>query len=276
MNLNIACIQFCASNVVEYNIRVISKLITEAAKGGADLICTPEMTNLIERNSRKLFEKTTNESSDTTLSHCRALAKELKVNLLIGSLAIQVNPSQCLNRSYFVNSEGNIVAHYDKINLFDITLADGTKFQESKSYQQGSEAVIANHEPWQIGMTICYDLRFPQLYRYLSQHGANIISVPAAFTQITGQAHWHSLLRARAIENCCYIIAPAQCGQHSDGSQSYGHSMIINPWGEILAKADGNSETVIFASINTEKITEARNSIPSWAINAEFSLKSTP
>lgn len=271
MLLKTSCIQFCAGDNVEANITEVSRLIEQAASQGAKLICTPEMTHLLERKRKHLLAKTHFEQDDPGLRHFCALAKKLSVQLLIGSLAIRYDEDYCVNRSYLLDQSGEVVARYDKIHLFDVDLANGKSFRESSVYKRGSKAVLANFGDIKLGLSICYDLRFPHLYRHLALAGADILCVPAAFTQTTGEAHWHSLLRARAIENGCFVLAPAQCGEHSDGSHSFGHSLIINPWGEVIAEANSSESTTISASLDLSLVTHCRGQIPSLSNNIDFS-----
>jgi predicted amidohydrolase len=247
---------------VTENIKAAIALIREAAVQGAELIATPEMTTLLDRKPGAAWEKSTTEEADSGLAAFRALATELKVTLLIGSIAIRANDGKCANRSFLIGPDGAILARYDKIHMFDVQLNAGNIYRESDSYAAGGEAVVANLPAAQLGMTICYDVRFPDLFRALAWAGANIISVPAAFTRITGEAHWHILLRSRAIETGCFVIAPAQGGKHEDGRETYGHSLIIDPWGEVLAES-GVDPGVIVATLDLAKVDEVRGKVPS-------------
>ena len=213
------------------------------------------------------------ESDHPGLAASRALAKTHAIWLLIGSAAIKIDESgKAVNRSYLLNPNGDIAAHYDKIHLFDAELPNGETYAESARFLAGSEATIAQTPFATIGLSICYDVRFPHLYRTLAQSGAHILTVPAAFTYTTGIAHWHILLRARAIENACYVIAPAQTGTHAGGRKTYGHSLIIDPWGEIIAEA--STETgIITASLNLDKIPQTRQKLPSLKHTRDFTVK---
>ncbi len=257
-----ACVQMRSGVDVAGNIAAASALIREAAGQGAELIATPEMTTLLDRKPGAAWEKSTTEDADPGLKALRRLAAELKVTLLIGSIAIRVADGKCANRSFLIGPDGKVLARYDKIHMFDVQLNAGNIYRESDSFAAGSEAVIANLPAGQLGMTVCYDVRFPDLYRQLAWGGAKIISVPAAFTRITGEAHWHILLRSRAIETGCFIIAPAQGGRHEDGRETYGHSLIIDPWGEVLAEG-GVDPGVITATLDLSKVDEVRGKIPS-------------
>src|SRR6185436_6835232 len=266
-----ACVQMRTGLDVAANIASASSLIREAKGKGAGFIATPEMTSLFEAESDALFTKTKPESEDTALKAYRALAHELKVWLLIGSLPIRVAERQCANRSFLINASGEVVATYDKIHMFDVDLPGGEVYRESRNYRPGEQAVVADL-PWgKLGMTVCYDLRFPQLYRALAKAGASFITIPAAFTHTTGMAHWHVLQRARAIETGCFVIAPAQAGTHENKRKTFGHSLIVAPWGEILAEA-GEEPGVIVADIDPAKVAEARERVPSLSHDRRFTL----
>jgi predicted amidohydrolase len=205
---------------------------------------------------------------------CEKLARELKVWILIGSVQLPSSPGKSWNRSLLIDDTGKTVAHYDKIHLFDVTLKNGETYSESARITGGGEAVIA-HTPWgKLGMTICYDVRFPHLYRTLAQAGAEFLSIPSAFTHTTGTAHWHALLRARAIENGAYVFAPAQCGEHPGNRKTYGHSLIVNPWGEIIAEAGEDKTGIITATIDTDAVRKARLMIPSLTHDRAFGITS--
>lgn len=260
--IRVACVQMRSGTDVAENIAGASSLIREAAAGGAELIATPEMTTLLDRKPGASWEKSTSEGADPGLAAFRALGAELGVTLLIGSLAIRATEGKCANRSFLIGPDGAVMAKYDKIHMFDVQLNAGNIYRESDSYAAGSAAVVADLPAGRLGMTVCYDVRFPDLFRQLAVAGAKVIAVPAAFTRITGEAHWHILLRSRAIETGCYIIAPAQGGKHQDGRETYGHSLIIDPWGEILAEA-GTEPGVIAATLDLSKVDEVHGKIPS-------------
>jgi deaminated glutathione amidase len=260
--IRVACVQMRSGTEVAPNIAEASALIRQAAAGGAGLIATPEMTTLLDRKPGSAWEKSTSEDADPGLAAFRALAKELGVTLLIGSLAIRAEEGKCANRSFLIGPDGGIIARYDKIHMFDVQLNAGNVYKESDSYAPGGDAIVANLPTAKLGLTVCYDVRFPDLFRQLAISGAQIIAVPAAFTKITGEAHWHTLLRARAIETGCFVIAPAQGGKHQDGRETFGHSLIIDPWGEILAEG-GVDPGVIAATLDLSKVDEVRGKIPS-------------
>jgi len=269
-----ACVQLCSSRSIDENISAASALIREAAKAGADFVATPEMTSFMETKTKGLFASAAPEEDDKALAAFRALAAELKIWLLIGSLAIRVAPDKAANRSFLLSPAGDIEQRYDKIHMFDVDLEGGESYRESKNYRAGSQAALAGL-PWgTLGLTICYDLRFPHLYRQLAQGGAAFLTVPSAFTQKTGEAHWHALLRARAIETGCFVFAPAQEGAHECGRQTYGHSLIISPWGEILAEAEAGPGFIL-AEIDPAKVEEARARIPALDHDRQILAPST-
>jgi predicted amidohydrolase len=257
-----ACIQFRSTDDVYDNMRAAAELIREAKAKGAAFIATPENTGLMAANDRAKLEKTFAEADDPAIPFFRQIAEELNVWLLIGSLAIKVSPTKTANRSYLFGPRGQQVATYDKIHLFDVDLPSGEIYRESKTVAPGDKVVTADL-PWgRLGLTICYDLRFPHLYRALAHAGVHFISIPAAFTKTTGEAHWHILIRARAIETGAFVIAPAQGGRHANNRDTYGHSLIVAPWGEILAEG-GVDPGVILAEIDPALVESARARIPS-------------
>ncbi|HWU26623.1 MAG TPA: carbon-nitrogen hydrolase family protein [Rhizomicrobium sp.] len=264
-----ACVQLRSSDDVAENVRIASGLIREAKAQGAAFIATPENTTLMAPDGGAKLERSYPEDKDPALPAFRALAGELGVWLMIGSLAIKVGETKTANRTFLIDPNGRIVHRYDKIHLFDVELPSGEKYRESKSVAGGNAAEIALL-PWgKLGLTICYDLRFPQLYRALAKAGAFAFSVPSAFTETTGKDHWHVLLRARAIENGAFVFAPAQGGHHANGRRTYGHSLIVAPWGEILAEA-GTDPCVITAEIDPAAAFEARRRVPNLLHDRDF------
>ena len=264
-----ACIQFTAGPDPEPNLREVAGLIRRARDEGADFITTPEASNFIE-SGRRRRDKARPEADDPFLAGMRELAREAGVWLLLGSLVIDpagergAGPGEerLANRSFLIDPAGAIVARYDKIHMFDIDLPGGESYRESNAYRPGGGTVVAE-TPWgRFGITVCYDVRFPHLYRALAQAGADFLSVPSVFTVPTGRAHWHVLLRARAIENGCFVFAPAQWGEHTGGRKSYGHSLIVDPWGEVLADG-GEGIGIVTARIDPARIAEARHMVPS-------------
>ena len=268
-----ACVQLRSSEDIAENISSASKLIREAAKAGAQFIATPENTSLMAADGGAKLAHSTSEDKDTALAAFRALATELNVHLLVGSLAIKVSDTKTANRSFLIAPDGNVTARYSKIHLFDVDLPSGETYRESNTVAGGDEAVIAQ-TPWgKLGLSICYDIRFPQLYRKLANAGAFAFTAPSAFTVTTGKAHWHVLLRARAIENGAFMIAPAQGGTHANGRSTYGHSLIVGPWGEILAEG-GTDSGIFLAEIDPELSKKARAELPSLRHDREFRLNS--
>ena len=247
------------------------KLIREAKAQGADYVLTPEVSNMMQQNRDALFEHLATEEADPSLKAYRALAAELKIYLHIGSLALKFSPEKAVNRSFLIAPDGTVLASYDKIHMFDIDLPDGESYRESANYQPGETAVISDL-PWgRIGLTICYDVRFPALYRALAESGAAFLTVPSAFTKKTGEAHWHTLLRARAIETGCFVFAAAQAGLHENKRETYGHSLIVDPWGEVIAEG-GVEPGVFLAKIDPAKVEAARRMIPSLQHGRRFAI----
>ncbi|MEY4966989.1 MAG: hypothetical protein RL274_2572 [Pseudomonadota bacterium] len=265
-----ACVQLRSTDDVAENIRDTIALVRKAAVRGATFIATPENTTLMAPDGCAKLAQSYDEAHDPALPVFSALATELKVWILIGSLAIKVSDSKTANRSFLFAPDGGIRARYSKIHLFDVRLASGECYCESNTVAGGDDAVLADTEFGKVGFSICYDVRFPQLYRKLAQKGAFLFTVPSAFTVPTGSAHWHVLLRARAIENGAFVIAPAQGGTHANGRKTYGHSLIVAPWGEVLAEA-GNEPGVIIADIDPALAAEARAKVPNLQHDREFS-----
>jgi len=273
-SLRVACIQMRSGTEITENIDAASMLITQAAEAGATLVATPEMTNLIDIRPGMGRAKASTQTTCPALAAFRALAARHKIWLLIGSLAIALEEEDRLaNRSFLIGPDGAIVATYDKIHMFDVSVEDGQTYRESKSYRAGDTAIVAKTPLASFGLTICYDLRFPPLYRALAQAGANIITCPAAFTKVTGEAHWHTLLRARAIETGAFVLAPAQGGTHEDGRQTYGHSLIVSPWGDIIAELTDNEPGILIADIDLDEVTSARTRLPSLKHDRAFELR---
>lgn len=267
--LKTACVQINGSADIADNIVKIENMVASAAVQGAEFIATPENSFLMEdaADKRVLYA----QEEHPAVKASAGMARKNGVWLLIGSVAVAANAEKTYNRSLLFNPQGEIVAQYDKIHLFDVEVGDGQTYRESAKIMAGGKAVTAQ-TPWgRLGMTICYDLRFPQLYRAIAKAGANMIAVPAAFTQVTGEAHWHVLLRARAIENGCFIIAPAQTGTHAGERKTYGHSLIIDPWGKVLADA-GTAEGIITAELDLNEVDKVRGKLPSLGHDRNFNL----
>lgn len=270
-SFRVGLVQLCSGRDVPKNIAAASALIREAAAGGAQYVQTPEMTNIMELERERLLAVLRPEADDPGVTQFRFLARELGIWLHVGSLALLGESEKPVNRSLLISPAGAIAARYDKIHMFDVDLGGGETYKESASYQAGREAVIAS-TPWgQLGMTICYDLRFPHLHRALAKGGARFIAVPAAFTKPTGIAHWHTLLRARAIECQCYVFAAAQGGKHENGRETFGHSLVISPWGEVLAEG-GVQPAVTFADVELQRLDDVRRQVPSLRHDRPFDV----
>ena len=264
-----ACIQTNAAPDIATNLARIEPMIRDARNRGAELITLPENVNVMIQGRDRLLSLATTEDKDQTVAFFTSIAKSTGAWILAGSIGISTNEDRLSNRSLLFSPQGEIVARYNKIHMFDATLSDTESYRESKNFKNGEEAIIAT-TPWgNIGMTVCYDVRFPHLYRALAKAGADIITIPAAFTATTGKMHWHILTRARAIETGCFVLAPAQCGTHDGGRQTYGHSLIIAPNGEILAEA-GEEPAVIMAELDMEKVSTARKMLPSLEHDRDF------
>jgi predicted amidohydrolase len=247
------------------------KLIGEAKAGGADYVLTPEVTNIMESSREKLFATIVAEENDPTLATFRDLARTLGIYLHVGSLAVKVAPEKAANRSFLIDRKGNIAARYDKIHMFDVDLTGGESYRESRSYRPGEMAVVSDL-PWgRLGLTICYDLRFPALYRALAEAGASFLAIPSAFTKQTGEAHWHVLMRARAIENGSFVFAAAQGGLHEHGRETFGHSLVVDPWGRVIAEG-GTEPGVIFADVDPAEVSAARSRVPSLQHGRRFEV----
>lgn len=269
-----AIVQMRATRSIDENIAAVSDLIRGAASAGANYVQTPEMTNIIELNSSGLFGTIEPEQGNRALEEFRTLARDLGIWLHIGSMSIKLESDRAANRAYLIAPSGTVTARYDKIHMFDVDLAGGESYRESKVYRPGDEAVLVDL-PWgKLGLSICYDLRFPSLYRSLASAGAQMLAVPAAFTRQTGKAHWHILQRARAIETGCFVISAAQGGDHEDGRSTFGHSLMINPWGEIIAELDHDEPGFALADIDLSEVIAARGRVPSLQNGRRFDLHS--
>lgn len=255
-----ACVQMRSGRDPLRNRDAAAALVREAAAQGADFVQTPEMTSLVCRDRAELFDKVGPEEQDPTLAALREVARERGVVVHLGSIAVK-DGDKVANRAFLIDRDGGIVASYDKIHLYDVDLPNGESWRESATYTGGDRAVLAE-TPWGwLGLTICYDVRFAALYKALAENGASFLSAPAAFTKQTGEAHWHVLHRARAIETGSFMISAAQGGLHEDGRETFGHSLIVDPWGRILAEG-GTEPGVILAEIDTGLVAEARGRIP--------------
>lgn len=260
--VQIALYQACTGIIPETNARDLAGAVERAASGGAQMLFTPEMSGLLDRDSRRAAKNVRREEEDRVLASCREAAARAGIWLHIGSLAVLTDDDQLANRGFVIDASGEIRARYDKIHLFDVDLPTGESWRESTIYKGGTEAVLVDGTPvGRLGLTICYDLRFPALFARLSEAGADVIAVPAAFTVPTGRAHWHVLLRARAIEAGLFIVAAAQSGDHEDGRQTFGHSLVADPWGDIVLDM-GEGSSVGFAEIDLASITDVRRRVP--------------
>ncbi|MDO9414232.1 MAG: carbon-nitrogen hydrolase family protein [Pseudolabrys sp.] len=266
-----ALIQMRTGKTPAANLDEAVRMIGEATSAGADYVQTPEMTNIMDVDRTRFFASIHEEEADTSLAAFRELARKHNIFIHVGSLAIKVAPEKAANRGFVINPKGEIAARYDKIHMFDVDLAGGESYRESRNYRAGDIAINTTL-PWGVlGVTICYDLRFPALYRALAEAGATMLAIPSAFTKQTGEAHWNTLMRARAIENGCFVLAAAQGGKHENGRETFGHSIIVDPWGRVLAEG-GTEPGVIMAEIDQALVTEARARMPSLQHGRRFEM----
>jgi predicted amidohydrolase len=263
-SVRVACLQLNSGSDYAANLAALDRSMREAAAGGAQFIFSPEYVLMMDGSGRVMREKALDAAGEPAVSTLAALSRELGVWHLAGSLTLKSDDGRMFNRSVLFSDRGEAVAAYDKIHMFDATLPSGTVIRESSAYRPGERAVIAE-TPWgRLGMTVCYDLRFPHLYRALAQRGALMLAIPSSFQRETGKAHWHTLLRARAIENASFVIAAALCGDHPGKRMTYGHSLVVDPWGEVLADG-GESPGVIFADLDLSRVEAVRAMLPSLA-----------
>jgi len=273
--LTVACIQLNSGTKIEQNLTKAGKLIKQAVDEGAEFVLTPENTDFMAESSAKSLETALPENKHPGPLFFSELAKSLKVWILIGSMEIKVSDDKMANRSFLFSKTGQLMATYDKIHLFDCDLATGESHRESDNFIAGNKAAVVK-TPWKpLGLSICYDVRFPKLYRQMAQKGAEIMAVPAAFTEPTGKAHWETLLRARAIETGSYVLAPAQVGDHAGGRRTYGHTMIVGPWGQVLAEMSEEKEGFITRKLHFEDVTKARFAVPSLKHDRDFDFYET-
>jgi deaminated glutathione amidase len=266
-----AMIQMRSGLKPDANIDDAVRMIGEAKSAGAEYVLTPEMTNILAAKREQLFAVVVEEETDASLAAMRTIARKLGIYVHVGSLAIKLSHDRAANRSFLIDPKGDIAARYDKIHMFDVDLADGESYRESRNYRPGELAVLADL-PWgRLGLTVCYDLRFPALYRALAEADATMLAIPSAFTKQTGEAHWHVLMRARAIENGCFVFAAAQAGKHENGRETFGHSLIVDPWGRIIAEG-GTEPGVVMAEIDPAQVTNARSRIPSLQHGRRFEI----
>ncbi len=271
--MHVACIQMRSGLSIAKNIEAMDFLVRQAASEGANYIQTPEMTGIVQKNRKGLFSEIVSQEDDLLVKHAAQLSKELGIWLHIGSHAILVGEEKAANRAFLFNPSGELVTTYDKIHMFDVDLDNGESWRESKVYQPGEKSCLVEVDDFKLGLSICYDIRFPHLYREYALAGAEVLTGPAAFTRQTGRAHWHILQRSRAIENGAFVISAAQGGDHEDGRETYGHSMIINPWGEVLAELAHEEPGFISAEIELSEVKQARQRIPNLMNAREFKLE---
>lgn len=271
-SVRVACVQLRSGRDPAINLETTERLVREAVASGATYVQTPEMTNLIDRDRERLLAAVTAEDDDIFVIRGAALARELGITLHWGSLAIRRDDGRLANRAFVFGPDGEVISRYDKIHMFDVDLDHGESWRESDIYVPGDLAVLSSTPVFKLGLAICYDVRFPQLYRAYAHAGAEVLSNPAAFTRQTGEAHWHVLLRARAIENGAFVVAAAQGGHHDDGRDTYGHSLVIDPWGRIVAEAPADEPGVILADIDPADVVAARRSIPVIRNERRFAL----
>ncbi|MGH8596977.1 MAG: carbon-nitrogen hydrolase family protein [Gammaproteobacteria bacterium] len=265
----VACVQNCAGDDLTENLSVSSELVQQAAQAGAELICLPENFTCLEERDDAYRTRGFDAATHPALPHFSTLARRLGVYLSLGSLTIKVSPERVANRGYVISPNGDILSEYDKIHLFDVRLKNGELYKESNCVAPGRDVALADL-PWgKLGLSICYDLRFPQLYRVLARAGADFIAIPAAFTQTTGIAHWHVLVRARAIETGCFVFAAGQCGTRRWGRKTFGHSLIVDPWGEVIADA-GTEPGYIVGKVELSRVAEVRAMIPALLHDREI------
>ncbi len=267
--VRIACLQMNAGNDFNANLAALVAMAREAAAGGARFLFTPEYVLMMDGSGRVMRERALDAAGEPALPELTALARSLGIWLLAGSLTLKSDDGRLFNRSVLITAEGAVAATYDKIHMFDATLPSGKSIRESSAYRPGGRAVIAD-TPWGgLGMTVCYDLRFPQLYRALAQRGAVMLAIPSSFQRETGKAHWHTLVRARAIENAGFVIAPAMCGEHPGERATYGHSLVVDPWGEVLADG-GDTPGIVYADLDLGRVEKVRSMLPSLEHDRPF------
>ncbi len=269
-DLRIGLVQMRSGVEIAANIAVAEDLVSQAAGAGAELIVTPEATNIVQRDDKALLGALSRGADEESIAAFADMARRHQCWLLVGSLMVSAPDGRAANRSHLFAPDGVLAAYYDKIHLFDVRLGEGEQYRESRAIAPGDAARLAQ-TPWgPIGLTICYDLRFPQLYRALAAAGARILTVPAAFTRPTGEAHWETLLRARAIECGAFVVAPAQGGRHDDGRATWGHSTVIDPWGAVVARLENDEPGVLMADLDLSQVAEARGRIPALQHDRPF------
>jgi len=271
--MRVACIQMRSTTTIADNIAATEMLVREAAGEGSTYIQTPEMTGILQKSRKGLFAEIKPQDEDPLVKRAGELASELGVWLHIGSHAIALGEEKAANRAFLFSPKGELVTTYDKIHMFDVDLDNGESWRESKVYKPGEQSRLVETDFAKLGMSVCYDIRFPHLYREYALQGAEILTAPAAFTRQTGKAHWHTLMKARAVENGAFVIAAAQGGNHDDGRETFGHSLVVNPWGKVIAEMDHHEPGVLIADINLAEVKKARSKIPNLANARDFVLE---
>ncbi|MEM6681882.1 MAG: carbon-nitrogen hydrolase family protein [Pseudomonadota bacterium] len=269
--MQVALLQMTAGLNVEANARTVVDALGQAAARGVHLVSTPEMTNFLAKSKAEAFARAMPEAQDLVVNSARDAAQDLKLWVHLGSVCVKLSETRVANRTIVINPHGEITARYDKIHMFDVDLGAGEVYRESALYQPGETAVVTDIQDTKLGLSICYDIRFASLYRHLAQAGAEILCIPAAFTQPTGEAHWETLLRARAIETGCFVIAAAQTGQHESGRKTHGNSLIIDPWGQVLGRLE-RQPGLLYGDVDLTLVGGARSRIPSLAHDRPFEL----
>jgi predicted amidohydrolase len=265
-----ACVQLRSGKSIAANAETAGDLIRAAARDGAQYVQTPEMSNVLVKSREELLDRISEAGTDPFLNMARSLAADLGIYLHLGSLAVLAGNGKVANRAFLIGPDGSLLATYDKIHMFDVDLPNGESWRESATYEPGTRTVIADLPLGRIGLAVCYDIRFPAIFRTQARQGAEVLTAPAAFTRQTGEAHWHVLQRARAIENGAYVISAAQGGTHEDGRETFGHSLVVDPWGKVIAELDGDEPGYMLAEIDTEQVAKARARIPAIANEREF------
>lgn len=268
----IAVLQMTSGIDPEANAEVLVGAVEKAAEGGAEMLFTPEMSGMLDLNRERAAAHVSSEDNDPVLAAVRTAARKNGVTVALGSLALQGEGGKWVNRSFVVGSDGTIVARYDKMHMFDVELSTGESWRESNAYQAGEKVVTAETPVGRLGLTICYDIRFPSLFAALGDAKCDAVAIPAAFTKPTGKAHWHVLQRARAIEASAFVVAAAQVGQHEDGRETYGHSLVVDPWGEVLLDMGGETPGLAFAEIDPARIEDVRKQVPSLANRRKIAI----
>jgi deaminated glutathione amidase len=271
--VKVAAVQMRSGTDMARNVEEFERLVRAAAGAGAAYVQTPEMTGLLVRDKAALMAAIAAEDRDPVVAKASLLARELGIHLHVGSTAIAREDGKVANRAFLFAPSGDLIATYDKIHMFDVDLDHGESWRESATYEPGRATKVVDLPFARLGMSVCYDLRFPQLFRAQAMAGADILTVPAAFTRQTGQAHWHVLIRARAIENGAFVIAAAQGGLHEDGRETFGHSIIVDPWGRVVAEADGDEPGIVTAEIDISAVAEARRKVPNLRNARDFEVE---